>query len=64
MCDFLGRTLKLGDKVVYLMHTRTSSHYVKTVVTGFTPKKVRVAIETNCDHTMCVESYKLIKYEE
>ena len=64
MTDFLGRTLNVGDKVVYLMHYSTSSYYYKTVVTGFTQKKVRVAIETNHNKTMCVESYKLIKYEE
>lgn len=64
MCDFLGRDLEIGDMVVYLMHTRTSSQYIKTRVCGFTPKKVWVEIQTNHDKKMCVEAYKLIKYEE
>lgn len=64
MCDFLGRELKIGDKVVYLMYCRTSSMYVKTIVTAFTPKKVRIKLETNLGHELCVEAYKLIKYEE
>ena len=42
MCDFLGNKLEVGDKVVYLQHTRTSSHLVKGTVLIFTPKMVTV----------------------
>jgi hypothetical protein len=58
MLDFLGRELHVGDKVVYLFHVKSSSHYVKTKITGFTPKKVYI------DSGKCVEPHKLIKYTE
>lgn len=56
--DFLGKRLKLGDSVVYLSHSKTSSCFRKCKVTGFTPKKVYI------DTGKCVEPHKLIKYEE
>lgn len=42
MCDFVGNNLKVGDKVVYISHCRTSSSLVMAVVEGFTPKKIYV----------------------
>ena len=40
--DFLGKELNIGDKVVSLTHSRTSSWFNRAVVIGFTPKMVRV----------------------
>ena len=42
MKDFLGRELKVGDEVLYLIHTRTSSYLRRGVVSGFTPMKIRM----------------------
>ena len=58
MCDFLGKELKLGDSVVYLSHSRTSSRYIKTKVCGFTHQKVYL------EWGSCVYPDKLIRYEE
>lgn len=42
MRDFVGNDLKIGDKVVYVSHCRTSSSLVMGTVEGFTPKKIYV----------------------
>lgn len=60
MCDFLGRELKIGDKVVYVRHYRTSCSLIKTIITGITPKRVYVEYGGNS----CVAPNHVIKYEE
>lgn len=40
MKDFVGNKLNVGDDVVYLSHSRTSSHFVKSKVERFTNKCV------------------------
>ena len=42
MKDFLGKELKIGDKVVYLNYFRTSSNLHRGVITGFTPMKIKI----------------------
>lgn len=42
MKDFLGKELKVGDTVVALSHSRTSSHLFKGVITSFTPQKAYI----------------------
>lgn len=59
MCDVVGNELKIGDKVVYVNHCRTSSHLVIGVVDSFTSKKIYV-------HSMygliLKEPTKVVKY--
>lgn len=42
MKDFLGNELAVGDQVVYLTHTRTSSSLNKGVIKKITPKMVSI----------------------
>lgn len=42
MKDFLGRELNVGDEVLYLIHTRTSSYLRRGIVIGFTPMKIHI----------------------
>jgi hypothetical protein len=42
MRDFVGNELKIGDKVVYVDHFRTSSQLVMGIVERFTAKSVFV----------------------
>ena len=42
MKDFLGRELNVGDEVIYLEHFRTSSHFNRGIVMGFTPMKINI----------------------
>ena len=46
MKDFLGRELNVGDEVVYLSHSRTSSNMYRGIVVEFTPCKVRIETYT------------------
>ena len=36
--DFVGNKLSIRDDVVYLMHNKTSSHFVKSKIERFTDK--------------------------
>ena len=38
--DFVGNELSIGDDVVYLLHSKTSSHFVESKVERFTDKCV------------------------
>ena len=40
--DFLGRTLKVGDKVVYCRSRKNGFDMIKTTIIGFTPQMVKV----------------------
>lgn len=40
MTDFLKRPISIGDTVVYLSHSRSSSHFYKDVVIGLSPSMV------------------------
>lgn len=40
MKDFVGNELSVGDDVVYLFHSKTSSHFVKSKIERFTDKCV------------------------
>ncbi|WP_165678734.1 hypothetical protein [Metapseudomonas otitidis] len=42
MKDYLGQDLKVGDKIVYLSHTRTSSDLSTGRIAGFTPCYVKL----------------------
>ncbi len=62
MTDFLDKPLNFGDDVIYLSHSRTSSHYVKAKIINLTPK--RVTIVTSDKSVKNVEAYKLIRITE
>ena len=55
MKDFLGRELNIGDEVLYLNHTRTSSYLRRAIVTGFTPMKIRMNTFNNNGTQGCGE---------
>lgn len=40
MTDFLKRPISIGDAVVYLSHSRSSSYLCKDVVIGLSPSMV------------------------
>lgn len=42
MKDFLGKELNIGDEVVYLNHSRTSSTLRRGIVMRFTPMKIEI----------------------
>lgn len=46
MKDRVGRELEVGDKVVFLVHQKTSSHLAIGTVDGFTPKMIRIKCPT------------------
>ena len=57
MTDFLGKPLKVGDKVVVLQHFRTASFLVMDTVIGFTDEYVRIGRGLKSPE-------KLVKYED
>ena len=68
MTDFLGRELKVGDKVVALAHRRTSSTLYLGEVEKLTNKMVVIkTVDSEYDwryeKTMCVSSYKVVKID-
>ena len=68
MTDFLGRELKVGDKVVALAHRRTSSTLYLGVVEKLTNKMVTIKTagskhDWRYEETMCVSSYKVVKVD-
>jgi len=38
--DFVGNELSIGDDVAYILHSRTSSHFIKSKIERFTNKCV------------------------
>ncbi len=40
MKDFIGRNLSEGDWVVYISHSKTSSHFCRSKIKYLTPKMV------------------------
>lgn len=56
MKDFLGRELNIGDEVVYLSHSRTSSRLYKAIITGFTPMKVHLDTYSEDGRKLWVET--------
>lgn len=38
MKDFVGNKLSVGDDIVYLVHEKTSSYFVKSKIERFTDK--------------------------
>lgn len=68
MTDFLGRKLKIGDKVVALAHRRTSSTLYRGVIEKITNKMVTIKTagskhDWRYEETMCVSPYKVVKVD-
>ena len=63
MNDFLGKELNVGDNVIYLYHSKTSSHYSKRKVLGFGNKKIKIN-DGSVNGYVCVYPDKLVKYED
>lgn len=47
MKDYNQKEIAVGDKVVFILRTRNSAYLRSGIVTGFTPKMVRIESNTN-----------------
>lgn len=60
MDDFLGNKLEVGDDIVIIQHTRTSSHLKRTKVVRFTPQMVVFEVDDRWQSNK-VMPYKVVK---
>lgn len=63
MKDYLGYQIEVGDNIVYLSYSKTSSQFVTGIAVGFTPKKVKIKYKSmygNPENIHAVESHKVL----
>ena len=62
MKDINQKDITIGDKVVYIRRSRNSAYLTTGVVTGFSPKMVRIEYTTNFGIGNAVESSSYAPY--
>ena len=46
MTDYLGQELSVGDKIVYITHFNTSSHFQTGIIKKINPKTISIEGDT------------------